>query len=170
MEVVQAEHPQQHRVTHPRRPWTRFGGGAKELPHLLFRRGGNDPPLLLGVLGGIEDLFLLDGVDEQGEPILIPLIETVADGTDLRWICHATLVDGALRWTDGVDHTPDALAARLADLPASDDALTLTVAASESIGDLFNQVREVLPYPDQAERISRLLDAAYRLDAQHRDL
>ena len=65
MQVVHAEHAEQHRVAHARGAGPRLGGGAEEEAHLLVGGGRNDAPVLLGVLVGVEHLLLLDGRGED---------------------------------------------------------------------------------------------------------
>jgi pilus assembly protein CpaF len=122
----------------------------------------------------VRSVALLDGLDRSGAPILHPLIEAILDGSTesgVRWVCHATLDDdGQLVWADGHHRTPAALAAALADIPYGNAAPLLTETAAASVGELLHQVRELLPYDDQAPTIGRLLNAARDLDCNHHEL
>jgi pilus assembly protein CpaF len=121
----------------------------------------------------VRSVLVLDGLDAAGVPVLHPLIETVMDPAaagGVRWVCHAALVDGALVWEDGHDRTPAALAEALSDVPHGGAAPLLTETAATSVANLLAQVRELLPYDDQAPAIERLLNTARDLDPGHYDL
>ena len=82
MQVVHAQHAEQHRVAHARGARARLGGGAEEEAYLLLGGGGDDAPLLRGVLGGIEDLLLLDRGREEIADALALVIDDRRPGDD----------------------------------------------------------------------------------------
>lgn len=117
---------------------------------------------------------LLDGLDEHGQVRLHPLIEAVLDAEaagGVRWECHATVAaDGRLLWVDGQDRTPPALAEALADVPDSGAGPRLIESSARSVSGMLEQVRELLPYDEQARAIGQLLNAVRELDPENHGL
>lgn len=126
----------------------------------------------------VQSAALLDGLDSQGEPILLPLLEArhdederVPGGGRVGWGCQARFVGQQLVWHDPQHTTPTALAALLADVPTEgEQSIVHTVAAEQQVADLLVRAREQLPYPDQAAQVIQLLELAYQLDPQQREI
>lgn len=65
----------------------------------------------------VQQVLLLNGLDTNGRPVTIPLVESHIDATTIVWHCHARIADRALVWLTPGPVTPQALAERLADRP-----------------------------------------------------
>ena len=83
VQVVHAEHAQQHRVAHARGAGPGLGGGTEEEAHLLVGGGRNDAPVLLGVVVGVEHLLLLDGGGEDVANGLAAVVDDRGTGDDV---------------------------------------------------------------------------------------
>jgi Flp pilus assembly CpaF family ATPase len=122
----------------------------------------------------VQSVALLSGLDAQGEPVLLPMIEAQFDPTiagGVRWRCAADAVHQQLLWRDATHTTPAAVAALLADVPAEEGQQVVpAVAAEHKMADVLARARELLPYPDQASQVIQYLELAYQLDPQHREI
>jgi hypothetical protein len=126
----------------------------------------------------VQSAALLDGLDAHGEPILLPLIESKLDADDtapddvrVSWECYADLDGQQLVWRDQDRSLPAAISALLADVPNNAGRSAAQTATTEhEMTDLLLRARDLLPYPDQSAQVVQLLERAYQLDPEQREI